>query len=148
MRIRLRFLGFFLPLLLCGPATAASWGFSDGAAPSLSYDGGSAGPAFRCMGEGTVQTTVPGGGGRFQPGRAYTVTLSIDGLAFLMTMRVEPQSGGDVFVLLRSLAESEELLAALARGKDLEVASPAGHYRLPLDGTSRAVAALRRACAG
>ncbi len=147
MQIALRFLGFFLPLIACGPAPAATWGFSDGAAPSLAFDGGSAGPAFRCMGEGTVQTTVPGGGGRFQPGRAYTVTLSVDGLAFLMTMRVEPQAGGDVFVLLRSLAESEDLLAALARGKDLEVASPAGHYRLPLDGSARGVAALRRACA-
>lgn len=147
MRIRVRHIGLFLALFLCGPAVAAGWGFSDGSAPSLTYDDGSAGPAFRCMGEGTVQTTVPGGGGRFQPGRAYTVTLSVDGLAFLLTMRVEPQAGGDVFVVLRSLAESEELLAALARGKDLEVASPAGHYRLPLDGTSRGVAALRRACA-
>ena len=129
-------------------ATAQEWR-ADGARAGFAVSGRLAGLVFECAPGGALRTVVAGNGARFPEERDMTLVLSVDGVARLSSVRAEPDpSGGSRFVRLDPKAEIEPLLAALRRGRVLEVSSPAGTTTLPLKGSERALTQLLARCAG
>ncbi|WP_294645101.1 hypothetical protein [uncultured Aureimonas sp.] len=147
---------FFVLLVLAGstvPALSQEWrasGRGEGARAYFTLKGRPAGAEIACLSGGRLGVTAAGNGARFPADRPVTLVLSVDGMAYAGEARVEPEGagGGSRFVRTVEGKDAASLLAALKRGKSLEVSGPAGHVRLPLTGSGRAIAALAPACAG
>ncbi len=101
-----------------------------------------------CLSGGRLGVTAAGNGARFPADRPVTLVLSVDGMAYAGEARVEPEGPGAL--ALRAHREGKDaasLLAALKRGKSLEVSgpaamsAPAAHRLRP--GDRRAGAGLR-----
>ncbi|WP_279482696.1 hypothetical protein [Aureimonas sp. SK2] len=139
-------------LLAAGGAAAQEWrsaGTGEGARAFFAKGGRPAGVEIACLSGGRLDVTAAGNGARFPRDRVVTLVLSIDGAAFVGPARVEDEAtgGGSRFVRPVAADEAGALLAALRKGRSLEVSSPAGFMRLPLTGSGRALAALGPACA-
>ena len=145
-RIIVCIIGFFT-MGAAVPAEAAGWRF-DGRQGALSFDEGDFRPSLRCVGSRRIAILVPGNGARFDPERSYTVSLSVDGLAFILSTAPAFGSGARTdFMAVAPMTAIEPLLAALAKGREVEVAGPTGRWRLPLSGSAAGVSRLRQACA-
>lgn len=146
---------FFVLLVLAGstvPALSQEWrasGRGEGARAYFTLKGRPAGAEIACLPGGRLGVTAAGNGARFPADRPVTLVLSVDGMAYAGEARVETEGagGGSRFVRTVEGKDAASLLAALKRGRSLEVSSPAGHVRLPLAGSGRAIAALAPACA-
>ncbi|WP_136625083.1 hypothetical protein [Aureimonas flava] len=140
-------------LIALGPAAAQEWrstGRGEGARAFFAKGGRPAGVQVACLSGGRLEITAAGNGARFPADRPVTLVLSVDGTAFSGEARVEPEAagGGSRFVRVAEAGEAATLLAALKRGRGVEVSSPAGFMRLPLAGSGRALGALAPSCAG
>lgn len=137
----------FLPVF-AQAALAQEWR-AQGPLAGFTLAGKPAGLVFECAPGGRLRTLVAGNGAGFPGDRDLTLVLSVDGTARLLPVRAEADpAGGSRFARSDSLAEAEPLLAALRRGRSLEVSSPAGRMVLPLRGSERALAQLLTRCGG
>lgn len=135
-----------------GAAAAQEWrSAGTGAAVRAFYTQGGrpAGIEFACEAGGSIRTLVAGNGARFGGDRERTLVLSVDGVARVALVRAEPEpnGGGSRFVRRDPAAALGPFLDQLAKGRELEVSAPAGALRLPLRGSGKAIAALRKGCA-
>ena len=140
-----------LMLVHASEASAQEWraeGKGTGVRATFTQKGRPAGIQFACIGEGRVRTLVSGNGARFSEDRDLSLILSVDGLARIRSIRAErePNGTGSRFVRTDPVAALEDLFAALRKGKELELSSPAGHWRLPLKGSGNALGALLQQC--
>lgn len=132
-----------------GGACAQQWGAdADGARAGYKQNGRYAGLLLECGKEGGLRILASGNGANYPADRDMTVILSVDGFARRLTVRAEPEpaGGGSRFAATEPAGEAADLVAALRKGKVLEVSSPAGTIRLPLAGSGKALAALTQAC--
>lgn len=129
------------------PAGAQSWTGSDGTA-GFAVAGDYTGLSFRCGPAGEVAMIFSGFLGGLQDGGGYTVGVSVDGTAFLYeaTARAGEADGTSVLVSRGSPAGLAELIAALRKGRSVEISGPAGRYTLPLIGSGKALDKLRQTC--
>ncbi len=139
-------------LLAAGSAGAQEWrsaGMGEGARAFFAQGGRAAGVEIACLPGGQLEVRAAGNGARFPRDRDVTVVLSVDGTAYAGSARVEDEArgGGSRFVRTVAREEANALLAALRRGRSVEVSSPAGFIRLPLTGSGRALGALAPGCA-
>ncbi|WP_061937482.1 hypothetical protein [Aureimonas sp. AU22] len=137
---------------VAGSAVAQEWrstGKGEGGAAFFSRDGRPAGARITCLPGGRIAITAAGNGARFPADRPVTLVISVDGMGFSGEARVEPEGpgGGSRFVRVVESGETAAILAALKRGKSVEVSSPAGFMRLPLRGSGKAISALAPVCA-
>jgi hypothetical protein len=137
------------PLIaIAAPALAQDWAFraGQGAAGSLA-EGELAGVVLRCR-EGVQELHLTHNAAAFDHERTHTIVLSVDGTAFPFEARAQPseRTGDDDFVAMTDTAALAPLLAALAKGKAVEVSAPSGRYTLGLSGSSAALSAFARAC--
>lgn len=111
-------------------------------------EGTFAGLRVECTGAGRVRIVVSHSGRRFDPGRAHTVVLSIDGAATILEMRAASsgRDGDDDLAHETDMRGAAPLLDALGAGRAVEISGPAGRYTLGLSGSSRALATVRTAC--
>ncbi len=142
----------FALLVATDAVSAQQWqsaGRGEGARAFFAKNGRPAGVEIACRPDGRLAVTAAGNGARFPTDRPVTLVLSVDGLAFAGEARVEaePQGGGSRFVRVMQPGEAQALVAALKRGRNVEVSSPAGFIRLPLGGSGRALGALGPVCA-
>ena len=138
-----------------GAEAAGSWiagrGNAAAGARSAGYgaNGVFEGLWFSCeaAGPGVLRLIVAGPGWRFDHALDQTVVASVDGTAYLFSTRPEARpEGGDRLVRAAPAAEFEPLIAALAKGRRVEISAPAGRYSLPLGGSGKALAALKAGC--
>lgn len=129
------------------PARAQSWTGSDGTA-GYAVGGVYTGLSFRCGSDGAVTMIISGFPGGLQDGAGYTVGVSVDGTAFLYeaTARDGEAEGASILVSRGSPAGLSELIAALRKGRSVEISGPAGRYTIPLTGSGKALDKLRRTC--
>jgi hypothetical protein len=137
----------------CLPAGAQEWRAGEGAGGARAFftlGGRPAGLEFACEGRGTIRTIVAGNGAQFPGGRDLTLALVVDGTAHVTSVRAEaePNGAGSRFVRRDAAAALAPLIAALAKGKTLEVAGPTGLVALPLKGSGKAMARLASGCGG
>ncbi len=152
---------FAVPSLACvlvlaaalapAPLRAQEWRSADGpegASAGYTQAGRPAGVAFRCEGSGRIRTLVAGNGTRFGEGQGATLVFSVDGLATMLAARAEPEprGSGSRFARTDAAGDLAPLFDALRKGRELELSSPAGHVRLPLTGSGRALGALLERC--
>ena len=137
-------------LLQPSVGAAAGWTGKGGrpAAPLAGYLLDDAAPAllFRCAGAGRMAMIVAGGAGL--PRNAdYTVVVSVDDVAYVEVTRGDSALAGDSdLVRIAPFASFQPLIAALKSGKEAEVSTPRGRYRVPLKGSGKALAILDGGC--
>lgn len=139
-----------------GAEAAGSWiagrGSAAAGARSAGYgaNGAFEGLWFSCeaAGPGVLRLIVAGPGWRFDHALDQTVVASVDGTAYLFSSMPEarPEGGGDRLVHAAPAAAFEPLIAALTKGRRVEISTPAGRYSLPLGGSGKALAALKAGC--
>lgn len=140
-----------LALTLAGAARAQEWrGETAGGSVRAAYTqkGRPAGVQFECEAPGRLRTIVSGTAARYPEGRPATLVFSVDGVATLLPAKAEaePHGPGSRFVRSDKAAEMKPLFDRLKRGKELELSSPAGSFRLPLKGSGKALALLAERC--
>lgn len=134
-------------LPVASPAGAQTWTFAERTA-GLTVNGSFTGLSFTCAGSDSVEVTFSGFPAHLEAGTTYTVPVSVEGTAFLLSATA--RDGGErAFSALVHVASTDALsglLEALARGRTAEISSPAGPYVVPLAGSGRALEALRLEC--
>lgn len=153
-------LALTLPALWTCQAAAGGGGWSaerPGGSPAasrsagLAAGGGFDGLWFSCKGAppGTLRLLVARPGWRFDDAAERTVVASVDGTAYLFSAApaLRPE-GGAMLASAAPLAAFAPLIAALAKGKAIEISTPLGRYTLPLKGSGKALAALKAGCGG
>lgn len=138
-----------LVILAAGGTARAEWATREAAGgleAGTLVDGRFAGLLLRCPAPGRLQIVLTHNGAAFDRAREHTLSLSVDGVATLLPARAVAGTDGDDFVHEGAPAALEPLTAALARGRDVEIAAPSGRYTLPLAGSSRALEAFAQAC--
>ncbi|HEY9056421.1 MAG TPA: hypothetical protein VIN77_04655 [Aurantimonas sp.] len=128
------------------PARAQIWTASDGTA-GYAVAGDYTGLSFRCGPDG-IAMIFSGFPGKLQDGGGYTVGVSVDGTAFLYeaTARAGEADGTSILVSRGAPAGLAELIAALRKGRSVEISGPAGRYTVPLTGSGKALDKLRQTC--
>ncbi|MCB8838714.1 hypothetical protein [Aurantimonas sp. VKM B-3413] len=135
-----------LSSLMAAPAAAQSWRVV-GDMAGLSVDGRLTGLAVACSG-GRAEITLSGFDTKLQGGERYTAGVTVDDTAYLFETRArdDPRGPGSILVGAISKQVATPFVEALRRGRRAEVATPAGHYRIPLSGSGKALGSILPAC--
>jgi hypothetical protein len=148
MRRTFRAAGALL-LLAVSPAGAADgWLFrpANGGSAGFASGGTYRGLWLDCAGGGGARLLVGTGGTRLQGGVDQTAVVTVDGTSFLQIARAGEEDGEPVLARTLAAPEFQRLADALRKGRKAEVATPAGRFALPLDGSGRALGGLLAAC--
>ncbi|MCQ0989168.1 hypothetical protein [Jiella marina] len=139
-------LAALLPFFALSPAGAQSWGYANGTA-GLSVEDRFTGLTVECAGAG-LALGFSGFSTRLQAGAAYTVVITIDGIArrFRAIAFTGGREAGSVLRAAVTGGEATDLVEALRRGRKAVVATPAGRYEVPLAGSAQALEKLRTGC--